>query len=124
MSRPAWNMSEPSARSTIDMRVMASMISIKPTPASSPIVSRSADAYLPCLGELDLLLIPVEPHGERGGRPGNARREDLQRSSAAGELIQGIVRSRSHVARSKDGGRVGAIADHVRLGRRGDDDDH
>src|ERR1041384_2381840 len=113
MSRPAWNISDPSARRTMDMMVIASMISMRPTPARAPAALGDADAYLPGFGELDLLAIPVEPHSERGGRPGNTRREDFQGSGAAGELIQSIVRSRSHVPCPKYGGRAGAIADHV-----------
>src|ERR1700716_3972937 len=101
---------------TTDSRESAIMISTSPTPRSPRRSLIVEDADLSRLGELDQSPVPTVSQGEGRGRGRDARGENRERRRrTAGELIESKVRVRSHVAGAKNGRRVGAVPDHVRL---------
>src|SRR5689334_20398417 len=124
MSREAWNMSEPSARSTTERIVIATMISISPTPFSLPRRSGDTDdPDLTGLGEANQLGVTVVSHSERGRGTRHPGRKNLQRRRRAAERAERIVRVGAHVPGAKRQARIGPVPDQVRL-CRGVDDQH
>src|ERR1051326_6814546 len=105
------------------MMVMASMISISPTPRSDR-SSGDTDPDLSDFGEGDLLAIAVESHGKRDRGAGDPGRKQFQRRTAERELIKVVIRIASQIAGPEYGRRVGPVSDYVGFGGRSDDHHH